>query len=289
MSSSTAKLTLACLALGLLVRAPRACADCGQPVSAAELVGLLEKAEWAYGDADLPGFSAATEAIRTQLPCASEQIPRDVAARLHRAVGLRGFVDRDPDASTRAFAAARSIEPAYTFPSTMVPEGNPVWADYNAVPVEMGAWSEVSPPADGTLVFDGRPGTSRPGSWPSIVQFRSAQGEITDTLYLWPDQPLPVYEVATGPVEPPPLPGAPRPSPRRVSVPVLAAAGGLGVGSIGLLLASRGAHQAYDDPGASADELDALRARHNTLVWASRGTAAGAAVLGAGAFLVVRW
>jgi hypothetical protein len=280
-------LTLTLCLCGLV--APRAAADCGEPVSTAELLTMLEQAEWAYGQADLPGFSQASEQLRVELPCASEQLPRNIAARVHRAVGLRGFVERDPDVSTRAFAAARAIEPNYSFPSSMVPDGNPVLADYNAVPTEAGQHRDVLPPADGGLVFDGRPGISRPLSWPSIVQFVASTGEVTDTLYLWPDQSLPVYEVATERPEPIPEPGAAPPRGPAVSLPLLAVAGGCALASGGLYLASRSAHADFYDPGAELGELEAIRARHNALVWASRGGAAGAVLAGAGAVLVVRW
>ena len=66
------------------------------------------------------------------LACVSEPVPRNVAAAVHRMTGLRGFVDRDPDRSTKAFAAGRYLEPAYKFPATLVPEGHPVLRDYEA-------------------------------------------------------------------------------------------------------------------------------------------------------------
>lgn len=284
-------LPLLLAASALAAHAPAALAECGQDLSTADLVAMLEGAEWSYGQADLPGFSQATEQIRTKLPCLSEELPRNIAARVHRAVGLRGFVDRDPEVSTRAFAAARAIEPAYTFPSALVPAGNPVLLDYNAVPVEAGKHDEVLAPADGYLVFDGRPDHARPRSWPTVVQFVASSGEVTDTLYLWPAQSLPVYEIAAGqpvdttiPVEPPPTA-----TDRRFSAPVLAIAGGMAAASGALFVVSRSVRSSYDDPATPLADLDALRVRHNSLVWSSRGTAAGAVLLGAGAFVVVRW
>jgi hypothetical protein len=275
----------------LATHAPAALAECGQDLTTADLVAMLEGAEWSYGQADLPGFSAATEQIRIQLPCLSEELPRNIAARVHRVVGLRGFVDRDPEVSTRAFAAARAIEPAYTFPSAMVPTGNPVLLDYNAVPVEAGQHDDVLAPAEGYLVFDGRPDHSRPRSWPTVVQFVASSGEVTDTYYLWPDQSLPVYEIASSQPVTDPLPVEPPPSAtdRKFNAPVLAIAGGMAAASGALFVVSRSVHGSYYDPATPMADLDALRVRHNSLVWSSRGTAAGAVLLGAGAFMVVRW
>ncbi len=274
----------------LATHAPAALAECGHDLSTADLVAMLEGAEWAYSQADLPGFSSATERIRAELPCLSEELPRNIAARVHRMVGLRGFVDRDPDVSTRAFAAARAIEPAYTFPSAMVPAGNPVLLDYNAVPIEAGQHDAVLAPADGYLVFDGRPDLARPRSWPTVVQFVASTGEVTDTLYLWPDQGLPVYEIASAPVDADPLPTTgTEPVDRAVSVPLLAVAGGLAVASGALYAVSRAEHARYYDPATPIADLEGLRSQHNGLVWASRGAATGAALVGAGAFLVVRW
>ncbi len=290
--NSSARVLSPLLAFGLwMVPASSARADCGQAVTTAELVVMLEGAEWAYSQANLPGFSQASEQLRTQIPCLIEELPRNIAARLHRAVGLRGFVDRDPDVSTRAFAAARVIEPAYTFPSAMVPAGNPVLADYNAVAVEAGEYVDVLAPADGYLVFDGRPDTSRPRFWPTVAQFVSSEGQVTDTFYLWPEQSLPVYEIAAVAPDAGVVPAASeaRAGERSVSLPLLAVAGGLAAASGALYLASRSAHGDFYDPGTPLSDLDALRSRHNGMVWASRGAAAGAALTGAGAFLVVRW
>ena len=290
--TSSARVLPPLLALGLL-NAPLSSArgDCGEAVTTADLVAMLEGAEWAYGQADLRGFSQASEQLRTRIPCLSEELPRNTAARVHRAVGLRGFVDRDPDVSTRAFAAARVIEPAYTFPSAMVPAGNPVLADYNAVAVESGEYVDVLAPAGGYLVFDGRPDTSRPRYWPTLVQFVTSEGQVTDTFYLWPEQSMPVYEIApvAPDTDPQPAVSSGGDAEPAVSVPLLVVAGGLAVASGALLLASRSAHDSYYDPSTRMSDLAALRSQHNGLVWASRGAAAGATLTGAGAFLVVRW
>ncbi len=290
MTLPSLRFSLALLFAGYVgLHASVARAECGTPVTTSELVGMLEKAEWAYGEADLAGFSAASGELRGELACLSEEVPRNIAARVHRAIGLRGFVDRDPDVSTRAFAAARVIEPAYAFPTSMVPEGNPVLADYNAIPTDAGEYRDVLAPADGTLVFDGRPGLSRPASWPTLMQFVSSDGEVTETLYLWPDQALPVYEIAPQQPTGPDTSQEPELRQKRVSVPLLAAAGGVALASGALLLASRTVHDRYYDPGTAIDDLDGLRGKHNALVWGARGTAAGAVVLGASAFVVVRW
>ncbi len=292
MFSPSVRLTIVLATAGMVsLHAEPAGAECGSPVTTAQLVGALERSEWAYGEADLNGFSDATQQLRYELPCLSEELPRNVAARVHRAFGLRGFVDRDPDVSTRSFAAARSIEPAYGFPTSMVPEGNPVLADYNAIPVESGEYRDVLTPADGYLVFDGRPGLARPVSWPSLVQFVSSEGEVTDTIYLWPDQALPVYEIAAQQPDSDPTGGGSTAGgdAKLVSVPLLAVAGGLAAASGALFLASRSVHGTYYDPDTAVDRLDGLRASHNALVWGARGASAGAVVVGAGAFVVVRW
>ncbi len=282
-----AALLLACLCI------PTARADCGEAVPSSQIVGLLEEAEWAYGNADLTAFSTSTDRIHRLLPCLVEELPRNIAARVHRTVGMRGFVDRNPDVSTRAFAAARSVAPAYRFPDSLVPSGNPLLADYQAIPVENGVMETVLAPADGYLVFDGRPGQERPRSWPTVMQFVSSEGEVTDTYYLWPDQSIPVYDVASAQPQPLGLPASGGSQvdqgSRVVSLPMLVTAGGLAIASGALYGLSRTVHTDYYDPSTTITDLEPLRIRHNGLVWGARGVGAAAALTGAGAFLVVRW
>ena len=262
---------------------------CEEPSSTLELRTLLEDAEDAYSRLDVAAFKAATDSARALLPCLSEPLPRTLAASFHRAMGLRLFVDRDSESAQLAFAAARSVEPLYRFPTTLVPEGHPVRVQYGAYPVELGEYLPVAQPA-GRITFDGTDVLQRPLSWPSIVQIYDEAGQIVETHYLQPAEPMPGYPLATGDV----IRGGVireglqfHPQPTK---PLLAGAAGVALLTGGLYLINLRQWNAYwDDETTQATDYDAYRARTNGLVVGTWVGGTAAVVLGTGAFFVAEW
>jgi len=252
---------------------------CAQPTSTADVQASLEVAEAAYTDADLTALEQATLQAQAQLPCVHETVSRSLAARFHRTMGLWSFVEQQEERAERSFAAARSIEPDYTFPAEVVPPGNPVLHHYRALSVEHPLRLPLSPvPAEGRLLLDGRPATSRATSWPVIVQVLNPSGAVQSTAWVWPDAPMPAYPPAPPPsvdlaaVPSPVLP--PRPWLRRKAPWLAGAAVGLAT-SATLFGLSRSAASTFDDPTTTGqDRLSHLRSQANGLLYGSAGTAA---------------
>jgi hypothetical protein len=290
-------------AVGSLVWSADVRAQCTETTSTQDLVTAMEKAEGAFADVDLPGFKAATDGVRALLPCMAEPIPRNVIATVHRMQGMRAFVDREPDQSTQAFAAARAIEPGYRFPEMLVPAGHPMLRDYEAIPVDDAPVISVAPPLSGYLQFDGRSGTDRPTGWPTVVQLVGADGAIAETAYAWPADPLPDYEpapggkvgrpstVATGPGTVGPSPEAPSSAGGGVGVSIpLAIAGGAAVITSAVLYGvAAGASGQYHDETTPYGDLDQLRGRTNGLQAASVGVGVAALGVGVTAVVVGKW
>ncbi len=170
-----------------------AAAACPTPAALSELNRDVDRAERAYGTLDLDGFMSSSDALRTDLPCLSEPMTRVVAARIHRIEGLRGFVDSDRRGAAQSFAAARSLEPDYGFPEDLVPSGYPEWELYGAMDLSLGGTATVDPMIDGYILFDGKVGPERPTEWAAIVQIINEDGEVVNTAYLRPGQPMPSY------------------------------------------------------------------------------------------------
>lgn len=276
----------ACLALGTLdARA----SECQAAVSTSALQSSLQEAMWALEHLESARFVDATDAIQAAIPCLSEPLSRHQAAEVHRALGVRAVGDRDPAAAAR-FAAARSIEPAYTFPSALIPQGHPVRLQYSAMDLATGDVDVVEAPASGVLRFDGRQGRHRPADWPTLVQLLADDGHVRWTAYVMPEQPLPPYAVAAEvtpdvaqvqPVAPvDPLLELPEPRANARAPLLVASASGLVVS--GVLYGLAGVAQArYRDPATPDTELQDIRQRTNSLVIASGFL--GGASLGVGA------
>lgn len=232
--------------------------DCAAPVSTQDLVEVLERAEAAYQEMDLDGFRVEADEAARALPCSSEVLPRPLVARYHRLQGLRAFVVRDSDRAPLAFAAARAIEPAYVLPESMVPLDHPLRQMYGAVPVESRLTTPLPQPADGYVLIDGRESLDRPTNLPAVLQRVSGAGELISSVYLWPENPAPEYEVAAATASAPESERAPEH--RR------GAAVGWGVGA-GVSLVAAGVSQAlasqkedqYYDLSRPPDALDRLR------------------------------
>jgi len=236
-------------------------ADCPQTRTTADLRASLEKAQSSFSDLDVAGFAAAVDNAKVELPCLTDTLPRSLAAEFHRFVGLRAFVDQDPVTSTTSFAAARSIEPAYRFPESFIPAGNPVMQDYDAIDISVGTFTDIAQPNAGSLRFDGREALQRPDGWPTTVQLVSDEGSVTWTAYLQPGEILPTYDARALPKNKP-----------EGSGPNMAMLGG-GAGSLvlsGVFVGlAAGARSNFADVTTPYENVDDLARKANTMSTAS--------------------
>lgn len=265
-------------------------AACPVPSSTADIVSALDDAKIAYGNLDIDAFRVAMGRVHQGLPCLNEEATRHLAAELHRFEGLLGFLDRDADRSRSAFARSRSIEPNYRFPSSLVPEGNPVIKEYLSREPGKDGVVRVADPLSGRILFDGATTPMRPVGEPSLFQRMDAEGSVLETVYLWPADALPAYPASSAPVssvtdpnaQAPDLSLAVRAGPNR---PLLTSAG-LSLLASGLLYGGAYlVHGRYLDPQTDVTRLDRLRSVNNGFVVASGATLTAAIGLGAGAML----
>ncbi len=270
-------------------------AECPRTLSTAELDGLLADARRNLERLDTRGFVETTDAVDRALPCLGEPITRHLAAEIHRTKGIRAVSERDPNAP-RIFAAARSIEPAYKFPSTLIPEGNPVRIEYASFDLASGNVERLSSPAEGTLMLDGAASTWRPIEWPTVAQYLRADGAIAWTAYVTPGTPMPPYPagspVAAAEVQVPALHAAqeivePAPQKRSPKVPLAIAAGTSALLTGVSWAFAANAESQFDDPNTPDAELDSLQSRANTLTIVGGFTGAAAIGFGIG-FVAVR-
>jgi hypothetical protein len=260
-------------------------------------MSALDEAKTAYGNLEVDAFRTALEGARATLPCVTDEVTSHVAAELHRFEGLLAFFDRQPDRSTTAFAAARSIEPNYRFPESLVPAGNPVLKDYAAIDPDSGKIERLPEPMSGRLAIDGRSSTSRSQSFPTVVQLVDEGGRVTATAYLWPGDPVPHY--APKPVVADTGPDGTGPTGRGGSMSRALRTGpdkrfllGAGVSAAAAAALYAGAfvvHGRYENEQTPIGSLDGLRAANNGLVLASGVSVAVGASLGTAAFVVGRF
>ena len=183
---------------------PRLSWACDADVSTADLNLVIDEVEAAYIALDVSGVTDRLAALDALTPCLSESIPRTDMARYHRAQGLGAFINRDAEAASRAFLAARSIEPDATLPSSLVSQGHPVQLLYARLSLEDREYGPMPEPVNSYLLLDGRQDTPRPLSHPVLLQRIEDAGSVVQSAYLWPVDAMPFF-----PVAPPDLPGPP--------------------------------------------------------------------------------
>jgi len=271
----------------MTLASPAAFAACPTPSTAVDVIEAAEQSVAKYEAADLQGFMDTTSNLESLLPCLQEPLPRNVAANVHRMMGLRAFVDRKPDKSESAFGAARVIEPSYRFPETMIPPGHPIMTNYEALDIAEVPTKVVPDPEGGYFQFDGRPGTERPVNLPTVAQLFNGDGAVEVTAYLWPAEGMFDYTVGT----PASAPGTIiiDPTPKGPNLPLAIASGGAAVTAGVMYGIAASAASKFNSPGTPYADGPKLQTQTNTFLLASGGAGVIAVGLGVGAVVAGTW
>lgn len=263
-------------------------AACESPTTNEDLVVVLEKAADAYGALDRDTFEASLRDAKAIVPCLGQVISRPAAAELHRATALSAFLARDQDLARQRFAAARSIEPSYAFPDTLVPEGNPVRDLYTALDPKSSPILVLPTPEEGSLRLDGSVTAERATLFPVVFQRLDGDGAVVESVLLSPGAPPPTYAVGKGRADSKNGVAAKK-SPM---VPLLVVAGTLAAGAIavnvGANLSKKGYVNHMEMGGSDAEFIKAAnqkRGTTNALTLTAGGL--GLAAVGTGAVAVI--
>jgi hypothetical protein len=265
------------------------------PATAADIDRAVGDAEAAYAGMDLDGFRAAVSTATADAGCLAERPPRATVASLHRAVGLAEFfVAKDAARAAGAFASARALEPAYTFPDRLVPKGHPLLKAYASQDPAASELEILPPSATGHIEVDTQPSATRPMDRPVLIQVVAEDGSVAAGVYAWPGDPLPGYASRQAPIAAKETrPARPGTLPARARKgPNLPLAGGA-VAALALAGASYGVaystHEQYYDPSTDASDRPGLRDATNALFVTSVGVGVVAVGLGVGAVVAGSW
>lgn len=245
------------------------------PAKSADIDAALDDAEASYTAMDLDRFGAAVTTATADAACLAERPPRATIAHLHRVEGLHAyFAGKDPDRAAKAFAAARSIEPAYAFPETLVPAGHPVAQTYGSLD-PAGVKSEaIAAPAHGRVEVDGRASATRPSDRPALVQVIGEEGAVSGSAYVWPGDALPDYAVAVARVKA----ASAKPNPWVHRAPLLGLAAASLATSAGLLAMAADGRAEFDaSPTLGSDASDSERSAYRKELEANQASTNGLA------------
>ncbi len=252
---------------------------CEALTSAAQVIDHLGAAEAAWTQLDRTGFQLAYDDLTADLPCVRDPLTPADAAAIHRVEALDRFLAGDRDAAARAYSAAHLLEPGYTLPQAIAPDGNPLRAAWlEGTQRSPGPSRELDRPAEGALLIDGSRSLRRALERPVVFQRVDEHGRVADTAYLRPGDRLPPYRAYVPGGAPSQVPVAPRPTAHR---PFVAIAGVAAAGSAGLWALSLQRADTFWDPTTPAGDLAGLQRQTNGLIVASVTAGVGSAAIGA--------
>ena len=268
-------------------------AACERPLSTTDLAAQLDRVEATFAAADEPAFHVAIAELERGLPCVDAALPTAVVARVHRAIGLGAFLGVKPERSTRAFAAARHLEPQFRFPEKVAPPGGPLEKEYLAIDPAGRQVEPLALPSGHRLLVDGQATGERARDWPALVQVLGEGDATVLTGYLWPGEPLPLLATTDPASTPTALPTAPPAqgsgSRRPARVALWSVAGAAAAGAVASWAIAGAAASDYRENPHTLDELETLRSQANSFTLVACGAGVAAVGSGLGAVLIARW
>ena len=246
---------------GLGTTAEAAELSCPTTSSNADIAVLLDSADAALNGADVDGFRTTIEKVALNVPCLSEPITPELAARLHAFRGIRHYVAGETDQATGAFFASRVLNSETSLPAALFPEGHEIHGVFSDTLVDSARSFRLPVPKEGKLLIDGQARSGKPLDRPFVAQ-RVDGDTVLDTRYLGIDAAVINYDVSrvsrlTS--------GGPRSRRLRLSLlPALPAAVLYGVAWVHWL-----EFNGLDDGKSPADEVDTKRVKSGVFVGAS--------------------
>lgn len=228
---------------------------CTQPAKAAEVSSALEEAMVNYAVLEEEAFEAATDRALRSVECLREPMPPELAAQLHRVVGVRLLMTGDEAGAREALTASARIEPSYKLSATIAPEGGSLDEAWKAA-LTAGPGTRVPFGRPVTALVDGVSAAERPQTGPYVLQVEDQLGAVAWSGWVksgWPTLPDGLGGAAPAPA---PVAVAPSPAPAPAPAPATASehhgkgfliaglvSGGVAAGLYGTAI---GARVAYD-------------------------------------------
>jgi hypothetical protein len=275
-------MSLSALLVAALIATPVSAqdSDCTEPSTVAGFLDAARQGEQAFANMDMVGLTQARQQALEHIPCLGEPVTTTTAAAFHRMMAMAAFTQGDEPGTLAEFHAARRLQPGYSIPEDVAPEGHPLVDLYTrSVDSAEGSLDPTIPPLGGWVTVDGVRGAPRPTGISTILQSFESDESIDRTLYLLAGDPTPSF----GPMPIDEL----RRKRRRYALGGSTAAALVASGVLyGMSWASHGSFMDTDDPLDDTD-LPTQRNTTNTLLFASAG--AGAVGVGLGVVTVVAW
>ena len=174
------------------VHATFASPKCAESLRKEDFVQYLDSIELDFVKADLPSIEKKLNSLEEGIPCLSQRLLPEQAARYHILSGLRYWIADDEAQAKRSFAVAKRTDPNASISTHAFPQEHFVHELYAQVaPVEYD--TVTTKPGVGSYSFDGYLIPRRPQQAPTIMQIVDKERVYT-SAYLKPNAPLLNYQ-----------------------------------------------------------------------------------------------
>jgi hypothetical protein len=175
---------------GLLLGTAAQAAPCETATTEADVQAGIDAGLAAFSAMEPDAMAVAETQTLQAVSCLGAVLPPPAAARVHGLVGMAAFVAQDADRELSALAAARAVDPGFTWPEETVPAGHALRKDLAAAatpapgqPLELDkgltAWSDG---VEATVVPPGRP---------ALLQVGASTDDLSASAWRMPGDPLP--------------------------------------------------------------------------------------------------
>jgi hypothetical protein len=177
----------------LLAILPAIAGECPeQPLTAA--LGWASTLETAYASIDEARLEQAHKGLRDAVPCIRAELGPNQAFEIHRALALGAFFDGNESQSRESWAAVRALQPNWTPPASLMPEGHPLLSLWRATETTPSSMIPLQEAPRGGWGVDGTRQNGIPAARAFILQGFDGSGAVVHTGYLYDPAELPKLE-----------------------------------------------------------------------------------------------
>ena len=174
------------------VQATFATPQCSESFRKEEFVQNLDSIELDFVKADLPSIEKKLNALEKSIPCLTQRLLPEHAARYHILNGLKSWIADDETQAKQSFAVAKRTDPNASISTHAFPQEHFIHELYGQVdPVDYA--SVTTKPDVGAYSFDGYLIPRRPQQAPTIMQIID-KDQVYASAYLKTDAPLLTYK-----------------------------------------------------------------------------------------------
>ncbi|MSQ03486.1 MAG: hypothetical protein EXR71_16615 [Myxococcales bacterium] len=171
--------------------------ECPRPFTSAELIQAADRAEERFAEQDPAGFGGARMDVRERLGCVKDPLSSGDVVRVQRVMALGAFFEQDEARMRAAVGGMVQVDITARFPEAVLPSGHKLDKlvdELAGLPHQTGAPLRAF--SDGWIEVNGAYAPTVDSDVAATLQHLDNQGQVVETRYWTPGEPLGDWEAA---------------------------------------------------------------------------------------------